>query len=147
MRYCWKNWIVVFIALWLPLQGYGAVAMPFCEHGKAASGGEVAVSAHLDSRHFQDADAGMHHEDNAAGHEPAQADGSMGSADNRSAGKHGGLGCNDCGACQLACAPLIISATPAVAGTASPVYAPRVVHILRSVTPRQLQRPPLAALI
>jgi len=27
----WKTVLVALISLWLPVQGYGAVAMPFCQ--------------------------------------------------------------------------------------------------------------------
>ncbi len=32
----WRSILSVVIALWLPLQGYAAVAMPFCQHRMAA---------------------------------------------------------------------------------------------------------------
>ena len=132
----WKNLIVVFIALWLPLQGYGAVAMPFCKHGPAMPASFDAASVHADTKDGNEGHAGMPHHDHEADHQPT------GSADG-----HIGLGCNDCGACQLACAPLIVSAVPHVATLGSPVYDPLPVKSLTSVSPKQLQRPPLTALI
>jgi hypothetical protein len=139
MTRCWKNGVVVLIALWLPLQGYGAVAMPFCKHGPAMPDAPIAASAHPDSQHSHEGHEGMHQEDPAAGHQSAKSD--------NSADKPGGLGCNDCGACQLACAPLIFSTVPYVVASGGTVYDPLPVASLVSVSPKQLQRPPLAALI
>lgn len=132
----WKNWIVVFIVLWLPLQAYGAVAMPFCKHGPAMPVSLAAVPAHADAQHGHEGHAGMPHHDHEADRQPAD------STDGQA-----GLGCNDCGACQLACAPLIFSALPHVAAAGSPDYDSPPVESLTSVSPKQLQRPPLAALI
>jgi hypothetical protein len=132
----WKKWIVVVIALWLPLQGYGAVAMPFCKHGPAMPVSLAAVPSHADAQDGHEGHVGVPHHDHEADRQPA------GSTDG-----HAGLGCNDCGACQLACAPLIVSAVPHVTASGSPVYDTLPVGSLTSVSPKQLQRPPLAALI
>lgn len=126
--------MVFFIALWLPLQGYGAVAMPFCKHGPAMPVSLAAAPSHAEDGHG--GHAGMPHHDHAADRQPA------GSTD-----AHTGLGCNDCGACQLACAPLIVSTVPHVAASERSVYDTLPVGSLTSVSPKQLQRPPLAALI
>lgn len=130
----WKNLVIVFIALWLPLQGYGAVAMPFCEHGPAMPDASAAAPAHTHAHAGHD---GLSHHDHTAG---SQA-GSQLTADNPSP-----LGCNNCGACQLACAPLIVATVTHSATTGSPVYDPLPVASLTSVSPEQLQRPPLPAL-
>jgi len=140
----WKNWIVVFIALWLPLQGYGAVAMPFCKHGPAMPDSSVAVPVQVDSQsadlqHGHEGHAGMQHHDSAAGSQTVHPD--------NSTDEHAGLGCNDCGACQLACAPLIVSRISNVVSLGSPVYDLLPVESLDSISPEQLQRPPLTALI
>lgn len=140
----WKNWVVVFISLWLPLQGYGAVAMPFCKHGPAMPDSSVAVPVQVDSQsgdfeHAHEGHAGMQHHDTAAGHQPADP--------GNSTGEEAGMGCNDCGACQLACAPSIVSRIANVVSLGSPVYDLLPVESLDSVSPEQLQRPPLTALI
>jgi len=134
----WKNWIIVFIALWLPLQGYGAVAMPFCEHGPAMPDSSAAVSVHVGAQN------GHHQGHTGVPHD--EADHHSASSDN-STDKHAGLGCNDCGACQLACAPLIVSTVTPFATTGSPVYDPLPVASLTSISPEQLQRPPLPAFV
>lgn len=135
----WKNWIVAFIALWLPLQGYGAVAMPFCEHGPAMPDSSVAVSAHMGTQNGHQGTSGVASHEHEA---DAQAASWGGSTD-----KHAGLGCNDCGACQLACAPLIVSTLTYFATTGSPAYDPLPVASLTSFSPEQLQRPPLPAFV
>ena len=135
----WKNWIVVFIALWLPLQGYGAVAMPFCEHGPAMPDSSVAVSAHVGVQHGHQGHTGIAHDEHEADSQSASSD--------ISTDRHAGLGCNDCGACQLACAPLIVSTVTYFATTGSPVYDRLPVASLASISPEQLQRPPLPAFV
>jgi len=132
----WKNGIVVFIALWLPMQGYGAVAMPFCEHGPAMADSSAAVPFHTHALDGDEGHANMPSHDHEADHLLAS-----------SSDGYVGLGCNDCGACQLACAPLIVSSVPNVAASGSPVYDPLPVEFPTSVSPKQLQRPPVAALI
>ena len=135
----WNNWIVVFIALWLPLQGYGAVAMPFCEHGPAMPDSSAAVSVHTD---VQDGHQGH----TGGSNHKHEADSQSASSDISTDG-HAGLGCNDCGACQLACAPLIVSTVMHFATTGSPIYDPLPVASLTSISPEQLQRPPLPAFV
>lgn len=135
----WKNWVVVFIAFWLPLQGYGAVAMPFCEHGPAMPASSDVIPAHVEEKNGHTGYAGMQHHDHpAVDHHAAAPEGS--------ADKPAGPGCNDCGACHLACAPLIVSAVPHVVNSGSPVYDLPPAESLKSVSPEQLQRPPLSAL-
>jgi len=135
----WKNFIVVFIALWLPLQGYGAVAMPFCEHGPAMPVLIAAESHHVDTQDGHQAHENAAHHDSASDHVSTNL--------NHSADQQEGLGCNDCGACQLACTPLIVSTLPHVIAFGSAVYDALPVASLVSVSPIQLQRPPLSALI
>ena len=134
----WKKLVIVFIALWLPLQGYGAVAMPFCAHGPSMPDSSASVSAHTDSDDREDV---AHVTDGIHDHAVSQDS----SSSDKSSHKHAGLGCNDCGPCQLACAPLIFSTVPHFASNGSPVYDPTPIASLTSVSPEQLQRPPLPA--
>lgn len=134
-----KNWIIVFIALWLPLQGYGAVAMPFCEHGPAMPDSSVAVSADTAAQHGHQSHTGIAHDEHEVDSQSASSD--------IFTDRHAGLGCNDCGACQLACAPLIVSTVTYFATTGSPVYDLPSVASLTSISPEQLQRPPLPAFV
>ena len=135
----WRSIVSVLIALWLPLQGYGAVAMPFCEHGPAMPDASAAVSAHVGAQDGHHGLTGVSHHEN-------EGDSRSASSDN-STDRHAGLGCNDCGACQLACAPLIVSTVAHFATTGSPVYDPLPVASLTSISPEQLQRPPLPAFV
>ena len=142
MRVCWKTFLVIFLSLWLPMQGYGAVAMPFCDHGMAGSGtGHDAPQSgeHHDrhSGHGQTAHA------SALSHAAGSAHASPG---HDSASGANGLSCNNCGACHLACAP-------AISGVA--VMSPIIGNfVLKSAPadspylyfPEQLQRPPRSAL-
>ena len=135
----YRSILSVLIALWLPLQGYGAVAMPFCEHGPAMPDSSTAVTAHMGTQDGHPGNTGVPHHEHEADPQSASSD--------NSTDKHASLGCNDCGACQLACAPLIVSAVTYFANTGSPVYDPLPVASLISISPEQLQRPPLPAFV
>lgn len=130
----WKSLVVVLIALWLPLQGYGAVAMPFCKHSGSDAG---AASAGHDGHHSGHDAAPAHHHGDGIG-----SQGGPGVADSQGAG----LACNDCGACHLACSPLLFSPSPAFTTTGSTVFDPQPLRSPLSFTPEQPQRPPLPAL-
>jgi ferredoxin len=129
----WKTVLVALISLWLPVQGYGAVAMPFCQqHGMAADGTGLADSSH----EHHDAHAGhMAHNDSstdAAGNSHDEHDAS-------------GLACNNCGACHLACSPSLTAVSPALIAIGNPVFSPTAAESPHSFFPEQLQRPPLPA--
>jgi hypothetical protein len=83
--------IALLIMLWLPLQAVAAVAMPFCRHAMADPGATANLSADVNALHAAHS-AGQHPQHGGA-HAPADGD-------------HG-LSCNDCGACHLACAPML----------------------------------------
>lgn len=136
---CWKKLVIVFIALWLPLQGYGAVAMPFCDHGPSMPDSFATVSAHTDAHDGNQGHVAKPTHDHATDHDSSRSD--------KSSQKHAGLGCNDCGPCQLACAPLIFSTAPHLSSTGSPVYDPLPIASLTSFSPEQLQRPPVPAFV
>lgn len=137
---CWKSILSILISLWLPLQGYAAVAMPFCERSMATA-----------SRLGETAGHSEHHHDGHAGHK-VQADAPSDTA-GISHANHvgnddvGGLGCNNCGTCHLACSPAISAVVPvylSIGGSvleSAPVVAPHFFY------PELLQRPPLSALL
>lgn len=75
-----RSLIVALMVLWLPFQALAAVAMPFCEHGQGPASGGAAVP-----------------HDEHSGHHPAHA----------SDGSSSRIACADCGACHLACAPMV----------------------------------------
>jgi hypothetical protein len=134
----WKTVVVALISLWLPLQGYGAVAMPFCQqHGTAAAAFPADTShVHHDARPGHMA----HHAspNDAAGISLSQS----GGGDVTS-----GLACNNCGACQLACSPAISAVAPVAVLNGAFVLEPSPADSPRFFYPEQLQRPPLSALL
>jgi hypothetical protein len=75
-----RSIIAVLMVLWLPFQAVAAVAMPFCEHGQSPA------SAGMSLPH-----------DEHSGHYPAHAPDDSSPL----------LACTDCGACHLACAPMV----------------------------------------
>jgi hypothetical protein len=118
-------WIVI---LWLPLQGYAAVAMPFCKHGM----GDTA-SAQMnagDHQHHQ-----HHHQ------------GKPGDDSHRHGGSTMGFSCSDCGACQLACCSFI---PPDTADLTRPLtrggYDIALPAALYPFIPETPSRPPLTAI-
>ena len=127
------------MALWLPTQGYGAVAMPFCQHSMA-----------MPSVQPSDAEQSRHHHDGHPGHmsQTDTTDNSAGlsKANHVSGDVAGKLGCDNCGACHLACSPVISTIAPVYlfvgisALESAPADAPTFFY------PEQLQRPPLSAL-
>jgi hypothetical protein len=75
-----RSIIVALLLLWLPFQTVAAVAMPFCEHGQAPANTDAPLS-----------------HDQHSGHHPAHAPDDSTSL----------FACTDCGACHLACAPMV----------------------------------------
>jgi hypothetical protein len=71
--------ILALLSGWLPLQPMAALAMPFCQHGTQPSA--------MEHDH-----ASAHHTSHDSQHTEGQA---------------GFLACSDCGACHLACAPVL----------------------------------------
>jgi hypothetical protein len=107
--------VIALALLWLPLQAIAAVVMPFCVHGSSQS------TMHSNSEHDHHHD-GSHSEPH---HQP------------------GGLqDCNDCGACNLACAPAVPASATLL--SAPPVTAPLHFHFTRAglFIPEQPQPPP-----
>lgn len=136
----WRSILSVLIALWLPLQGYTAVAMPFCQHSMAAASSHVGTADH--SRHRHDGHSGLIAKTDAPGNTAGISPANCISNDNI-----GGLGCNNCGVCHLACSPAITAVAP--------VHVPIGDAVLESVPadaqhffyPEQPQHPPRFALL
>lgn len=124
--------------LWLPLQGFAAVAMPFCKHGFHASTSALMVSpslAHAGAEPVDRRTPNITHQHHAGHARTHHQDSSP-----------GGLGCNDCGVCHLACSPVApTSLSPIERGGTqsffqfSPVLPPTFV-------PEQRTPPPLNAI-
>jgi hypothetical protein len=124
-----RRLLLVFLVAWLPLQGWAAVAMPFCKHGLGHSSGAQTAGSD-DERQLQRVHA---HHDHDSGDTPTNAG-------------HG-LSCNDCGACHLACSSSLVSAAivigvPAVLRN----YRLPPVPSLYLFYPEQPNRPPLNAI-
>jgi len=138
----WRSILSVLIALWLPLQGYAAVAMPFCQHSMAAA-----------SVHAGDADHSRHHHDGHSDMTRGHAHGSTsqssdaGSPQTAAMGEASGLACNDCGACHLACAPAIVAIVSFPVLIAGTVLESALADSPQLFYPEQPQRPPLPALL
>lgn len=110
--------LVLFAALWLPLQAVSAIAMPYCKHGAPQSMQQM----NADNMHCE-------HGGNPA--QPRQ--------------KTGSHACDDCGLCHLAGSGAILISSPVPTGLAAahdyalPAERPLVSHI-----PELPQRPPRA---
>ena len=92
-----RTFIVGFLMLWLPLQAIAAVSMPFCAHAGMEGGRHAGMTEAART------DAHAHHQHE---HSPAPSQ-----HDHRDTGPHAAAGtleqCNNCGACNLACAPAV----------------------------------------
>ena len=80
------RFFLCIVMLWLPLQGYAAVIMPFCQHALGDAGGAPMSGDQEHQHHDGKAANGEHHH----GHDTK------------------GFACNDCGACHLACCSSIL---------------------------------------
>ena len=132
----WRSILSVLIALWLPVQGYGAITMPFCEHGLG-----VAANATKSGHSWDHSVAHPGH--GAAVQDHHTADHSVHS--NTATDKGSTLACNNCGACHLACSPLLLSGPAVFALAEAAVFETKPAQSFRSFSPEQLQRPPLPA--
>jgi ferredoxin len=121
------------MALWLPINGYVALAMPFCHHGGADMSAHETMSAadHSGMAHHADPDSGAEH-----------VAGLSVSTDPTGSG----LACNDCGVCHLACSPLLMSEAISFKPTGHNVFDVQVQPSPHSFSPEQPQRPPRTAL-
>ena len=137
----WRCILTALMILWLPLQGFAAVAMPFCKHGFRASASEHTAGqslVHAGTQH-------VHHgaQSTSASHQHHAAHGGMHHPSDSSSG----LACDDCGVCHLACSPAAPTSPSAVESVGaqsftqfSPTFPPLFV-------PEQRTPPPLAAII
>jgi hypothetical protein len=133
MRKHFKFIISLLMALWLPINGYGAVAMPFCQHGGADMSAHATMPAgdHSGMVHHADPDSGAEHDAGPS----VSTDPTL-----------SGLVCNDCGVCHLACSPVLMSETILFEPAGHNVFDVQVHPSPHSFSPEQPQRPPRAAL-
>jgi len=116
MRRFLATLMLALLTGWLPLQPMAVLAMPFCQHGTQPGA--------MDHDH-----ASAHH----ATHAPQQAEGDVGP-----------VACNDCGACHLACAPVLsvsLALTGDISGRSFDLSPPQVPA---AFTLEQPHPPPLA---
>jgi hypothetical protein len=136
----WKSILSVLITLWLPLQGYAAVAMPFCQYSMARA-----------SSHCADADHSQHRYDGYPGHiaQTDVPDDIIGISHTNDVGNDdaGSLGCNNCDNCHLACSPVISAVVPVYLSIGGSVLESAPVDVPPFYYPEQLQRPPLSTLL
>jgi hypothetical protein len=131
-----RTLLALLMILWLPVQGYAAIAMPFCEHAMhGAPVGHISVAAvqgvgdgnTRDHAHHSAVSSSEHASPAGNHHDSPAAD------------------CNDCGACHLACSP----AVPPVRHDLAPAQRERFALASPAVpplfVPEQPKRPPLAA--
>jgi ferredoxin len=127
-----RHLILVFLIAWLPVQGWTAVAMPFCKHALGHSSAAQTAGDHHE-HHLQTAAAQHQHHQHHGDDTPAKAG-------------HG-LICDDCGACHLACSSSLLPGAIAVA-------VPAILRDYRLPPPASLylfypeqpSRPPLNAI-
>jgi hypothetical protein len=123
----WRGLVLVVVMLWLPMQGFAAVAMPFCMHALGDSGGVQMNGAH----HHQ------HHNH----HGPSPGD------THHDQSTPTGLLCNECGACHLACAPVAPCVTVSLVAPGGHAFGFLPPASPSLFIPEQLERPPLSAIV
>ena len=138
----WRSILSVLIALWLPLQGYGAVAMPFCQHSMAAASAHPGNAGH--SQHQHDGHSDMTRGD---AQDSSSQSGDADSPQTAVVGEASGLACNNCGACHLACAPAILAIVSVPLLIAGSVLESALADSPHLFYPEQPQRPPLPAFV
>jgi hypothetical protein len=118
---------LIVLTVCLPLQTLGAVTMPFCEAGDMASANMAGMDHSMPMDH---ADHAMPHE--AGGHGDQQP--------------QGGMDCNECGLCHLACASALPSSMPVLSDVLQSVRLPAVMAHLSSFQPDLVLKPPRGVL-
>jgi hypothetical protein len=119
-----RGFVIGLLTLWLPLQAIAAVSMPFCPHGGMAAA-QASMHAHHQHEHSTP-DSGQQ---GAHGGDQHPAAGAL-------------QQCNNCGACNLACAPAVPVSTMLLSGTTVPVQLHFSAHSPGLFIPDQPQPPP-----
>lgn len=109
-----KRLVVLFLSLWLPLQGFAAPLMSYCQH--AGSLPEEAMPCHAGQ-------AGEADDVRREREKPCQD-------------------CDGCGLCHLASSSAPISPAPVLSPMIRGAELPRYNHLYRSHIPEQPRRPP-----
>lgn len=159
----WRRVLLLLMMLWLPMQSVVAVAMPMCQgrHASAANETHASATHHTaHAHHAADTHSPGHTHDAADTHHLGRA---HDAADTHHAGHahhaasaapasdthhtgHGGTmhDCSGCGACHLACAPLLGVRGFDFAATPTPILIARVQPWPPLRTLDQPHPPPLA---
>jgi hypothetical protein len=127
--------------LWLPLQGYAALAMPFCKHGF-----RLSAPAHLPAQAQVHAGPQHAHHGEQVGSDSHQHHAAH-PGTHRHDGSPSGLACNDCGVCHLACSPAAPTSTSAAERVGAQSFVRFSPTLPPLFVPEQRTRPPLAAAV
>ncbi len=119
MRHCVRNFIIGFLLLWFPLQGFAAPGMSFCRHNHVPPPAMQATMQYHHAGHDCD-----HHQ-------------------NTSCAKHQ-TQCDDCGYCHLAGAPALLHTPTGLSDNASFSFKFAFETHFPQFFPEQPQRPPHA---
>jgi len=119
MRHCLRNFILGFLLLWLPLQGFAAVGMSFCRHDHTPP---PAMQAGMQDHHVGH-DCGQYQDTSSATPQTQ---------------------CDDCGYCHLGGAPALLFTPTRFSDNASFSFKFTFETHYPLFFPEQPQRPPLA---
>jgi hypothetical protein len=130
----WRSILTALMILWLPLQGFAAVAMPFCKHGFYASAHSISQSppAHAETRHV---------------HSHAQSASDSHRLHANTHQRDGSLTCNDCGVCHLACSPLAPTSLNPIERVCAQSFMQFSPALPPAFFPEQQTPPPLGAIV
>jgi ferredoxin len=120
-----RIFVIGLLMLWLPLQAVAAVSMPFCPHSGTAGVAQTSVHAH--HQHEDSTPVSGHHGSQRGDQHPP-----AGALEQ----------CNNCGACNLACAPAVPVSAVLLSGTAITVQPDFSAHSPALFIPDQPQPPP-----
>ncbi len=133
LRHVFAAVLVAVLGISLPLQGWAAVAMPFCKQSASPAAGEV-------HEHGADGQTAAHH----AGHDMSDQ-GVEAPAIRDCADHHTNLRCNQCDLCALACAGALTSSEPHLAILGTDVPRPGDIEAAFAFITHPLLKPPRAA--
>jgi hypothetical protein len=120
--------------VWLPLQGFAAIAMPFCKHGFHASEHGISQSSlgHAETRHV---------------HAGVQSASDSLTLHANTHHREGALACNACGVCRLACSPLAPTSLNAIERVSAQSFMQFSPALPPAFVPEQPTPPPLGTIV
>ncbi|MBZ0105630.1 MAG: hypothetical protein K8H84_08360 [Sulfuricella denitrificans] len=117
MKICLTRLLLMFMLVWLPLQGYAGESMSFCAHQHEKETVRIDAAGHQ----------GCHHEQ--------KADNSIVKTS---------VACDNCFSCHLIVQPALIVAPLVLGVDSNRMFQPPLKLSFTLFFPEQLQRPPLA---